>query len=840
MQPNSTPTTSLQAYPNMTDQEIPRYSLDERKQDIIIRLNNFRIHGDVKIKIPLNKTTLLKGVSGAGKTSILEAFMFVLYDGIQNPERFNTRKCSGWIFIKDLIIYRSQKEPKLIKVWRNKTINGELRPEIVSEHTGEDAQNVIDKEFGNKEIFLGCSYLRQKEFSVFLQGTDAEKLAIIKAVATKGTEVDDIKLPVKEAVKNIELQFNASKAQLDMAIQSWTKFNSMHPNISQIPNTERPEEVFPKVMALKSEINDLEKKFKETIATETKVDMMKMQNEQLKIKFNGYEQALKATNIPTIQKRIAEINEKLKEFSAAVADVDKISKAKIFQTWSAEKDRLETRIKDVTKDADLNITNIKKVFTDFPAGTTDDFIYISSLKDKIEKAKNDTHANVTILQQIGVNSIQAAQDQIVKLEKNLTDAKDKETRIRAEITKSRLSNKLKCPGCSATLVMSENGKALEKCPDAPMGLGMLLGNDKVDKAVPAIPTVDDLSKAVEETFKLTSQIERLKQGVTASEEKAKQVKLSLGTYDYATAINALTLFNRYESFKEALKQHSTSLEFHMKNKPEEVSAVGVKQPDVNSKTILENELTNLNNAIMQYNWTIREHKDCDEQIKKSSQLMIDELQKIGDNSATIERQKQEKQAHIDRLLRLNSESELINQRSLIQRDVVEKRELALMLEKRLFAAKRLLEKTIEAERIMLQGAIDDINANLARYLKRLFIATPMSVEISSTKELKSKKNAVSQRFDIKITYNNAQYKDVKQLSVGERDRLSLAITLAMNQRFGSALLFLDETLSSLDSESKMEVITLLKEISIDRTIVSVAHDETEGIYDRVLNIRSTA
>jgi DNA repair exonuclease SbcCD ATPase subunit len=168
----------------------------------------------------------------------------------------------------------------------------------------------------------------------------------------------------------------------------------------------------------------------------------------------------------------------------------------------------------------------------------------------------------------------------------------------------------------------------------------------------------------------------------------------------------------------------------------------------------------------------------------------------------------------------------------------EKRRDAEILEKKYLAGVRLMDRTVEAERVSLETALADINSYLGEILKRLFTTIPISVSISTTKELKSKKNAVSQRFDVKVFYNNTEYKSAKQLSGGEKDRLSLAITLAMSQKFGGSILFLDETLSSLDAELKSEAVSLLKELSTNRTVVCISHEETEGLYNHVIHIKA--
>ncbi len=76
--------------------------------------------------------------------------------------------------------------------------------------------------------------------------------------------------------------------------------------------------------------------------------------------------------------------------------------------------------------------------------------------------------------------------------------------------------------------------------------------------------------------------------------------------------------------------------------------------------------------------------------------------------------------------------------------------------------------------------------------------------------------------------------DLMSLSGGERDRVNLAIVLALNSLFNSPMLLLDECISSLDYNNFNKVIDALQENMKDKLVLLVCHQAEEGQFDDVL------
>src|SRR5680860_372601 len=114
-----------------------------------VKIVGFKCHLDTHYDFHPNSMVLLKGESGAGKSTILQAIFWGLYGsmrGIYNNTGL-IKKCSVTLQINQLVIYR-QKRPELLRV----TI---LNPNDKSEKTYEDdvAQQIIVQAFGSKELW---------------------------------------------------------------------------------------------------------------------------------------------------------------------------------------------------------------------------------------------------------------------------------------------------------------------------------------------------------------------------------------------------------------------------------------------------------------------------------------------------------------------------------------------------------------------------------------------------------------------------------------------------------------------------------------------------------------
>lgn len=156
----------------------------------------------------------------------------------------------------------------------------------------------------------------------------------------------------------------------------------------------------------------------------------------------------------------------------------------------------------------------------------------------------------------------------------------------------------------------------------------------------------------------------------------------------------------------------------------------------------------------------------------------------------------------------------------------EEEELGLLL--------KLQEIIKTAEVTSLQNLLNMINSVLNSVLEQIFDET-IIVEFSAIRELKTGKE--KNEFNIKLNYRGFTYDNIKQLSGGELDRLSFAVTLTMNRITNSKMLLLDECMNSLDGELRDKVLTVLK-ANKSLWTVCINHEIIKGIFDEITEIET--
>jgi DNA repair exonuclease SbcCD ATPase subunit len=193
------------------------------------------------------KLVLLKGHSGVGKSTVLEAIRWCLFGNLRNiyPSGFTPTQGGGLsntktyvkIHLNEFSIIRSQ-APEQLKVLLKD-----------SELTQEPAQSYIESVFGNKTIWAATSLIRQGEKCPLMTSTNAERMTLLNEILfgndissefenpdyyieriEKELEVIDLNITSKTAV------FNSNYTKYVDAIKSFTNpysWSTMTPEMIQ-------------------------------------------------------------------------------------------------------------------------------------------------------------------------------------------------------------------------------------------------------------------------------------------------------------------------------------------------------------------------------------------------------------------------------------------------------------------------------------------------------------------------------------------------------------------------------------------------------------------------------
>lgn len=148
-------------------------------------------------------------------------------------------------------------------------------------------------------------------------------------------------------------------------------------------------------------------------------------------------------------------------------------------------------------------------------------------------------------------------------------------------------------------------------------------------------------------------------------------------------------------------------------------------------------------------------------------------------------------------------------------------------------AKILKQDLIEAELIALSNTVNEINSFANLYLQEIF-DYPIFANLSCFKEDKKKNEKAQINLEIK-------YKDMEctlsSLSGGEYARVNLAFTLSLAQMFKTPILLLDETMASLDEETADIVFKCIRRHFKHIPVISILHQVTsEGYFDQVIKL----
>lgn len=143
------------------------------------------------------------------------------------------------------------------------------------------------------------------------------------------------------------------------------------------------------------------------------------------------------------------------------------------------------------------------------------------------------------------------------------------------------------------------------------------------------------------------------------------------------------------------------------------------------------------------------------------------------------------------------------------------------------------QHAVETECLVLQHMVDSINACMHDVCSTLF-AKEIDISLQLFKTMKTTKNT-KPVINFQIAYQGGSFDNINQLSGGEGDRASLALTLALNKLSGCPILMFDESLASLDINMKEAAVRAMH-ASTNNTVIVVMHDGIEGIFDNVINI----
>lgn len=143
------------------------------------------------------------------------------------------------------------------------------------------------------------------------------------------------------------------------------------------------------------------------------------------------------------------------------------------------------------------------------------------------------------------------------------------------------------------------------------------------------------------------------------------------------------------------------------------------------------------------------------------------------------------------------------------------------------------------ERESLNSTLLNLNSLLNNICSLIF-DLDISIKLETQKQLKSKKEKKDLVY-LNIFYKDGIFDDVENLSGGEGDKVSFALTLTFNKFKKTPFILLDESLGSLDIKNKINIMESIKELNKEKnnfkiSIIVVSPNENEECYDKVIDL----
>ena len=829
-----------------------------------IKIVGFKSHIDSTYNLEKDSLTLLKGVSGAGKSTILQAIYWCLYGNMRNI--YNnagiSKTCSVTLFFQNFTIYR-QKRPELFKV----TLN--------DEKTYEDAvaQELINRTFGNKDLWKACSYIEQKQRCALLSGSAAERTELLNKLSFFNDDPKEFISKISLKLKEINSLFLQEQAVFTSELNTFTKEIESKPVTTKILSIDEINIRKNKIPVLQKEISSLYIKVKDherasgsynTILNQisqiqNNIDSLTSEYNSLLVSNNSDDnkesirssKEIKYNNrLNKLKSAEQELTQILKTLSQReILDNELISLNSLFQSQSNINtgdilDNIEPeyiwKINNIENRREHNIKLSEQL--QIPYNKEDIHAEINRLQDVLLKLKNiEKHKQTynsllqyqqqlnTVIENIPRDTM-ITDEQIIIIEKQLSEMK-----VNMYDLKKGLEI-LTCPGCSKPLKYTNEGLvAAERDP---------VSREQINTIEREYNIIGNYLIKIKEGLNIKKRIIHLQdnlEGVNIQELISNNNDNSSYISSRIRTLSSIEILDPPPRSSKTLRLHYdiSILKTKIQNIQNEISSLpSISSEYCNMSTIeINSKLSDVRNTIADM---VSKHTSI-LSLQKQIEMLKSSLKSYKENRDKLVLNLNPEASNLysnkQKELTLLQEEIVDAEYALVmterQKELLNKREKVMLLSKDLVALQRLKHNALEVECKQLETTIYNINSSLEDILPSFFPDEPISCQISLYKKLKSKKD-VKRNFNISIKYKGAEYDNINSLSGGEGDRISLAIILALNSVSNSSILLLDECISSLDPVLKEACLNAIK--SVNKTILCVDHSGVEGFYDKVISL----
>jgi DNA repair exonuclease SbcCD ATPase subunit len=181
-----------------------------------ILLKDFRCWKDLTLDFPQGKITLLKGKSGSGKTTVLQALYWCLYGKLRlvTPNHNKNAKTCVSIETNDIKIERHKNPCRLIVTYK----------EILYE--GDVAQSIINTLFGDQEVWISSCYIGQGCRNNFLTTNNEGKMSLLNNIAFHEEDPIAFVEKINSKLKDLNTDMSVLSAIYANELNTYNSFTS--------------------------------------------------------------------------------------------------------------------------------------------------------------------------------------------------------------------------------------------------------------------------------------------------------------------------------------------------------------------------------------------------------------------------------------------------------------------------------------------------------------------------------------------------------------------------------------------------------------------------------------
>lgn len=732
-------------------------------------------------------------------SSILQGIEFALFGTGKNLISHGETSCSARLTIGDAVITRTKRPNRLVL----QTPGGEL----------EDAA---------AQAWIGRRFSARAGITPFITMTPADKLAFLEEAAFREIDIGKLKELAKNRVKTIEISLAKSQQHLQTT-ESFLKASEPPGSppegydalvIKDVRKTEkRLKNSRVMVTKIHRSIDHYRKLLMESAGIRKEISMLETQRETLEDEIEGLEEI----DLGSIRVAISHAKTRLNSASEYAEYQERLS----------EIQKLEGKLQETIDSQARKISELERVI---------------DIGEKALEPQGEIVAELDKLDEYTklVESLETLEANVAEKETITTEYDSIETR-RERLLKADVI-RLVCPCCDSTVVYS-NG-SLEIPVDT------------------TVETNDTLESLVKLKAKLSKKLAKISMDeIRLEETNQKVLALESSIIDEATEIEYTDKLPELEAQITAGNEAKTELKILKRTTEAEISRLRTTLGELQTKNPesppnpTEESVETLNEMIKSLNLELQSAIEADTFRRAKTAELTRVNKRLNGLSVPEEADHYTKKLeeltemlpeHEEAVNRYTADLETLREYTEFSKrekeyssrlEAVEDAKSILEEQEALYAcAVTLRQKISDAETSTLASIIGTLNGYAAEYLNAFFPDNPIIVEILPYKETAKRGGATRKsQISTRVEYHGTEA-DISSLSSGERDRVILAFSLAVNQLQNSRVIMLDECTSSLDAETSNVVFSKIRETMGDRCVLIVAHQIVQGIFDDVLEI----